>query len=68
MSITKRKKPSATIQLLKLYDNMSPKEQADVRQRFLEDEEDINISHYRLKHPGKTISHQELKKKLGFTD
>jgi hypothetical protein len=66
MAVPKSKKPSVA-QVLKLVDQLSPKEQEELRQAFLEDGEDIRICLERLKHP-KTISHQELKKKLGMAD
>ena len=54
-------------QVLKLVDQLSPEDQDELRQAFLEDEEDIRVCLERLKNP-KTISHQELKKQIGMAD
>ena len=67
MTLAKRKKISKD-QVLKLVHQLPPKEQEELRQTFLEDQEDIRICLHRLKHPGKIVSHQELKKKLGMAD
>jgi hypothetical protein len=54
-------------QVLKLVEKLSPEDQEELRQAFLQDEEDIHICLERLKNP-KTISHQELKKQIGLAD
>ena len=64
MALPNPKKPSLN-QVLKLVNQLTPKEQEELRQSFLEDQEDIRICRERLKNP-KTISHQELKKKVGM--
>ena len=67
MPLPKETKTSVT-KIMKLLDQLSPKEQAEVRQTFLEDEEDLRVSLYRLKHPAKYISQEQLEKKLGLAD
>lgn len=54
-------------QVLQLVDKLTPEEQEQLRQVFLEDEEDIRICLERLKDPH-TISHEELKKQIGLAD
>jgi hypothetical protein len=66
MAVPKPKTPSVA-QVLKLVDQLSPEQQEELRQTFLEDQEDIRICLERSKNP-KTISHQELKKQLGMAD
>ncbi len=54
-------------QVLKLVEKLSPEDQDELRQAFLEDEQDIRVCLERLKNP-KTISHQELKRQIGMAD
>jgi hypothetical protein len=55
-------------QVLRLVDQLTPEEQAELRQVFFEDQEDIRIALERLAHPGKIWSHEEIKKELGLAD
>jgi ribosome assembly protein YihI (activator of Der GTPase) len=65
-----QRKPAEKVtldQVLKMVDQLTPEDQKELRQAFLEDEEDINVCLERLKKP-KTISHEELKKQIGMAD
>jgi hypothetical protein len=69
MALPTRKKPSVT-QVLRLVDQLSPKEQAQLRQAFLEDQEDIRIAEKRLKSirssRTKTIPLEKIMKEYGL--
>lgn len=63
MALPKEQKPSIE-QVLKLYELLTPDEQAKLRQTFVEDQEDIHIAIERLKSPGRIWSLEELEKGL----
>jgi hypothetical protein len=54
-------------QVLKLVEKLSPEDQDELRQLFLEEEEDLRICLERFKNPH-TITHEELKKQIGLAD
>jgi hypothetical protein len=61
----KLEKPSlAVARVLKLADQLTADEQAQLRQLFLQDQEDIRIALERLKNPGKLWSLKELEQEL----
>ena len=67
MALPKRKleKPSlAVAKVLKLAGELTPDEQAQLRQLFLQDQEDIRIALERLKKPGRLWSLDELEQEL----
>src|SRR5476651_1765709 len=66
MDVPKLKK-SSVAHILNLINKLSPEEQEELRQAFLKDQEDMRICLDRLQNP-KTISHKELKKKLGVAN
>ncbi len=53
-------------QILRLVDQLTPEEQADLRQAFFEDQEDIRIALEVLANPGKIWSHEEIKREIGL--
>ena len=53
---------------LKLVNELSPDEQAELRATLLEDQEDIRIAEERLKNPGKRWSQDELEQDLDLAD
>jgi hypothetical protein len=62
-----QRKPEEKItlaQVLKLVAKLTPAEQTELRQTFLEDEEDIRIALERIKEPGKVWSLEELEQGL----
>lgn len=66
-----QRKPDEKVTLetvLKLVDQLSPEEQAELRRTFFEDQEDIRIALERLANPGKIWSHEEVKRELGLDD
>jgi len=67
MAQRKPEKKVTLDQVLKLVEKLSPADQEELRQAFLEDEEDIRVCLERLKNP-QTISHTELKKQIGLAD
>jgi hypothetical protein len=61
----KLEKPSlAVAKVLKLAGELTPDEQAQLRQLFLQDQEDIRIALERLKKPGRLWSLEELEQEL----
>ena len=65
MAVPKHKleKPSVD-QVLKLFDQLTPKQQEKLRNTFLQDQKDIQVARERLKSPGKLWSLEELKQEL----
>lgn len=55
-------------QVLRLVEQLTPEEQAELRQAFFEDQEDIRIALERLANPGKVWSHEEIKREVGLAD
>ena len=61
----KSEKPSlAVVKVLKLAEKLTPDEQEQLRQLFLQDQEDIRIALERLKNPGRLWSLEELEQEL----
>jgi uncharacterized protein YcaQ len=61
-------KKTSIEQILKLYDELSPNDQAELRRTFAEDQEDIQIADERMKNPEKHWSLEEVEKKLDLAD
>lgn len=63
MALPNPKTPSVE-QVLRLVDQLTPEEQEELRQQFLEDQEDIRICQERLENPGKLWSLEELEQEV----
>lgn len=55
-------------QILKLVDQLSPEEQEQLRNKLLEDQEDIRIALERLANPDRLWSLEELEREFGLAD
>lgn len=55
-------------QILKLVSQLTAEEQSELRRAFFEDQEEIRIALERLANPGKTWTHEEIKRELDLAD
>jgi len=55
-------------QILKLVDQLSPEEQAKLRNTLLQDQEDIRLALERLANPGRLWTLEELERDFGLAD
>ena len=61
-------KKASIEQILRLYDALSPEDQAELRRTFVEDQDDIKIADERMKNSERQWTLDEVEKELGLAN